>query len=78
LISSCSFEKGSTAEMLKTAQHWIGSLCNKRHLTQANLHQLISIPANEGLVRIQYKCLVSIYAFPEMKLRGLVNSKTEL
>jgi hypothetical protein len=23
--------------------------------------------ANEGPVRIQYKCLVSIYVFPEMK-----------
>jgi hypothetical protein len=35
--------------------------------------------ANEGLVvRIQYKCLVTIYVFPEMKLRGLVISKTEL
>jgi hypothetical protein len=34
--------------------------------------------ANEGPVRIQYKCLVPIYAFPEMKLRGLAISKTEL
>jgi hypothetical protein len=34
--------------------------------------------ANEGLVRIQYKCLVPIYVFLEMKLRGLVISKTEL
>ncbi len=25
-------------------------------------------PANEGPVKIQYKCLVSIYEFPEMKL----------
>jgi hypothetical protein len=24
--------------------------------------------ANEGPVRIQYKCIVSMYAFPEMKL----------
>jgi hypothetical protein len=24
--------------------------------------------ANEGLVRIQYKCLVPIYVFPEIKL----------
>jgi hypothetical protein len=28
--------------------------------------------ANEGLVRIQYKRLVPIYAFPETKLRSLV------
>jgi hypothetical protein len=33
--------------------------------------------ANERPVRIQYKCLVPIYVFPEMKLRGLVISKTE-
>jgi hypothetical protein len=33
---------------------------------------------NEGPVRIQYKCLVPIYVFPEMKLRGLVIPKTEL
>jgi hypothetical protein len=32
--------------------------------------------ANEGPVRIQYKCLV--YVFPEMKLRGLFIFKTEL
>jgi hypothetical protein len=34
--------------------------------------------ANEGLVRIQYKCLVPIYIFPEMKLWSLLISKTEL
>ncbi len=28
--------------------------------------------ANEGPVRIQYKCLVPIYVFPEMKLCGLL------
>jgi hypothetical protein len=33
--------------------------------------------ANEGLVRIQYKCLVPIYVFPEMKLPGLFISKAE-
>jgi hypothetical protein len=33
---------------------------------------------NKGSARIQYKCLVPIYVFPEMKLRGLVISKTEL
>jgi hypothetical protein len=32
---------------------------------------------NEGPVRIQYKCLVPIYLFPEIKLRGLIISKTE-
>jgi hypothetical protein len=26
--------------------------------------------ANEGPVRIQYKCLIPIYIFPEMKLRS--------
>ncbi len=29
-------------------------------------------------LRIQYKCLVPIYVFPEMKLRSLLISKTEL
>jgi hypothetical protein len=33
---------------------------------------------NEGSVRIQYKCLVPIYVYPKMKLRGLIISKTEL
>jgi hypothetical protein len=28
--------------------------------------------ANEKLMIIQYKCLVLIYEFPEMKMRGLV------
>jgi hypothetical protein len=34
--------------------------------------------ANEGPVRIQYKCLVPIYVFSEMKLWGLVISKSGL
>jgi len=34
--------------------------------------------ANEGPVRIHYKLLVSIYVFPEMKLCGLIISKTKL
>jgi hypothetical protein len=34
--------------------------------------------ANEGPVRIQYKCLVPIFVLPEMKLCGFVISKTEL
>ncbi len=33
---------------------------------------------NEGLVRIRHKCLSQVYAIPEMKLHGLVISKTEL
>ncbi len=38
----------------------------------------LSLTGNEGPMRIQYKCLVAIYVFPEMKLRGLIMSKTEL
>jgi hypothetical protein len=34
--------------------------------------------ADEGPVKIQYKCLVPIYVFPEMILCSLVISKTEL
>ncbi len=33
---------------------------------------------NEGPMRIQYKCLVPIYIFPEMKLCSLLISKKEL
>ncbi len=40
--------------------------------------QYLLYTANEGPVRIQNKCLVTIYVFPEMKLCGLVISKTEL
>jgi hypothetical protein len=38
----------------------------------------VSCTANEGPVIIQYKCLVPIYVFPEMKLCGLVVFKTEI
>jgi hypothetical protein len=34
--------------------------------------------ANEWPMKIQYKCLVPIYVFPEIKLRALVISKSEL
>ncbi len=34
--------------------------------------------ANEGLLRIQYKCLVPIYVFPEMKLCSILISKTDI
>jgi hypothetical protein len=40
--------------------------------------QLHTHTANEGPVRIQNKCLVPIYVFPEMKLRGLIIFRTEL
>jgi hypothetical protein len=38
----------------------------------------IPFTTNEGTVRIQYKCLVPIYVFPEMKLCSFLISKTEL
>ncbi len=34
--------------------------------------------ANEGPLRIHYRCLVLIYVFPETKLRSLVFSETEV
>ncbi len=43
-----------------------------------NLSKLGICTANEGPVKIQYKCLVPIYVFPEMKLRGLVIPEAEL
>jgi hypothetical protein len=39
---------------------------------------MLGYSANEGQMRIQYKCLVPIDEFPEMKLQGVVISKTEL
>ncbi len=50
---------------------------------RANRYELIELliyvyTANEGPVRIQYKCLVPIYVYPEMKLCSLVISKIEL
>ncbi len=38
----------------------------------------VKYTANERPARIQNKCVVPIYVFPEMKLRSLVISKTEL
>jgi hypothetical protein len=47
---------------------------NKRRLD----YSFIIRPAYEGPVRIHHKCMILIYVFPEMKLRSLVNYKTEL
>ncbi len=47
---------------------------NKRRLD----YSFIIRTANEGPVRIHRNCLVLIYVFPEMKLRSLVISETEL
>ncbi len=47
------------------------------HSADVQASQLL-FAANEGLVRIQYKCLVPIYVFQDIKLHGLVISKTEL
>ncbi len=43
-----------------------------------NLCNTVVRTANEGSLRIRYKCLVSMYVFPEMKLFSLLISKTEL
>jgi hypothetical protein len=52
---------------------------NRTQINVLHFHRHIKkYAANEGLVRIQYECLVPIYVFPEMKLSGLVISKTEL
>ncbi len=45
---------------------------------QFTIQKALYRTTNEGPVRIQYNCLVLIYVFPEMKLLGLVISKTEL
>ncbi len=58
------------AKKIPTVFKWISFYDAQR---RSNYHT-----TNEGLVRIQYKCLVPIYVFPEMKLRGLDISNTEL
>ncbi len=52
--------------------------CFTYHPSQAIFSLLLSHIANEGPVRIQYKCLVPIYVYAEMKLLGLGISKTDL
>jgi hypothetical protein len=44
-------------------------------LVHAHSHAALQM---KGRVRIPYKCLVPIYVFPEMKLRSLIISITEL
>jgi hypothetical protein len=61
-------------------------LCSHVPLSSTFIWKLIKIvyyiqflyTANEEPVRIQYKCLVLIYEFLEMKLRSLIIFKTEL
>jgi hypothetical protein len=53
------------------------ALKGKRQVTlrEERLREKITHTANEGPI---YKCLVTIYVFPEMKLLGCSISKTEL
>jgi hypothetical protein len=46
--------------------------------TEGKSKEMLFFTANEGPVRIQYKCLVPVYVYPEMKLHGLVIFKSEL
>jgi hypothetical protein len=46
--------------------------------THRGIKTELAYTANEGPMRIQYKCLAPIDVFPEMTLLGLVISKTEL
>jgi hypothetical protein len=57
-----------------------GSLKSLSHDNDMFWNNIEGLPftANEGPVRIQYKCLVPIYVFPEMNLRGRIISRTEL
>ncbi len=47
-------------------------------LSKVSTSAAFNCTANEGPVGIQYKYLVLIYVYPEMKLCGLVIFKTEL
>ncbi len=54
-------------------------LCMRTYVYEKEWGTIVSLhTANEGPMRIQYKCIVPIYVFPEMKLYGLIISKTEL
>ncbi len=57
--------------------------CKKRSATVVPAHREFDkwhsgCTANEGRVKIEYKCLFPINVFPEMKLCSLVISKIEL
>ncbi len=51
------------------------SISKNEHRQRTEKHAYViytSCTANEGRVRIRYRCLVPIYVFPEMKLGDLV------
>jgi hypothetical protein len=67
--------KGSN---VSTRRYHLCPFCSTCQQSKAIFSLLPFHIANKGPVRIQYKCLVRIYVFPEMKLLCLVISKTEL
>jgi hypothetical protein len=60
-----------------TQAEFLSSMQEEERL-KVSLQFCMTCTANEGPLRIQYKCLVPIYVFPEMKLCSLVISKAEL
>ncbi len=47
---------------------WLWTQCHAMHIAQPREEWQKSRTANEGPVRIQNKCLVPMYVFPEKKL----------
>ncbi len=81
-------EKGSFFYSFQLPAVWIknvretewtdhSKICSLLFFHEILHHFSLCRTTNKGPMRIQYKCLVLIYVFPEMKLRGLVISKTE-
>ncbi len=70
-LSNTCWTEGSSSRLPETIKHTL-NIRNPAHSFQklSNSHLTEGIPhtANEGPVRIQYKCLVSINVFPERKL----------
>jgi hypothetical protein len=71
---SLKFRRLETKDFLQRKLLQINDICNHTELKQIKL----LYNANDGPVIIQYKCLVPIFVFSEMKLHGLAIFKTKL
>jgi hypothetical protein len=75
--TSITYVESSSSQDLNAIFHQDDYLVVPLAETEISFALLSGCTANEGLVRIQYKSLVPIYVFLEMKLCGLIICKTE-